>query len=68
MMNFDEFVRNLNKANEEIEKLTAETNVMQEDIVNEEQRKLDAFMAKLKPMMKLNLIKFILMRINKLIQ
>ena len=50
MMNFEEFMSNVNKANEEIERLAAETRAMREDIDNEEQRMLDVFKAKLKPL------------------
>lgn len=52
MMNFEEFISNVNKANEEIERLAAETNAMREDIDNEEQRMLDVFNAKMEPMLK----------------
>lgn len=52
MMNFEEFMNNVNKANEEIERLAAETKAMREDIDNEEQRMLDVFNAKMEPMLK----------------
>ena len=52
MMNFEEFMSNVNKANEEIERLAAETKAMREDIDNEEQRMLDVFNAKMEPMLK----------------
>lgn len=51
-MNFEEFMSNVNKANEEIERLAAETKAMREDIDNEEQRMLDVFNAKMGPMLK----------------
>lgn len=50
MMNFEQFMSNVNKANEEIERLAAENEAMREDIDNEAERRLNVFKAKLKPL------------------
>ena len=49
MTNFEELMNNVNKANEEIERMVAETRAMKQDIEDTHQAKLNTFKAKLKP-------------------